>query len=313
MIIDISGPMWYTDCMTAETRQRIGWIGTGVMGASMAGHLLDAGHGLTVHTRTRARAEDLLIRGAVWADTPREAANGMDVVFSIVGFPSDVEAVHLGPAGTLRAAHRPAIIVDMTTSQPSLAERIAEEAGALGVMSIDAPVSGGDVGARQATLSIMVGGAADVVARVTPLFSHMGRLIVHQGGPGAGQHTKMVNQILIASTMMGASEGLLYAERAGLDASKVLESVASGAAGSWSISNLGPRMVARNFDPGFFVEHFLKDLGIALEEAERLGLALPGLAQARQFYVAASNQGFARHGTQVLLRVLERLNGIDRL
>jgi len=289
----------------------IGWIGTGVMGASMAGRLMDAGHALRIHTRTKSAARALLDRGATWAETPAAAADGTTITFSIVGYPSDVEMVHLGETGTLAATTPPGIIVDMTTSRPALAERLAERASSHGVASIDAPVSGGDIGARQGTLSIMVGGSTAAYGRARPYLELMGERIVHQGGPGAGQHTKMVNQILIASTMMGACEGLLYAERAGLDGASVIESVGSGAAGSWTIANLGPRMLAEDFAPGFSVEHFVKDLRIALEEADRLGLALPGLALARQFYHAAMATGHGRNGTQVLLRVLRRLNGLD--
>lgn len=287
----------------------IGWIGTGVMGRSMAARLMDAGHHLRIFTRTRSKARELLDRGAEWAETPAQAAEGTDAAFSIVGYPDDVEAVHLGDAGTLAAADRPPIIVDMTTSRPSLAEAIAARAAELGVKSVDAPVSGGDVGARNGTLSIMVGGEEAAVAAIRPLFELMGRTIVRQGGPGAGQHTKMVNQILIASTMMGACEGLLYADRAGLNAETVIQSVGSGAAGSWTINELGPRMLKRDFEPGFFVEHFIKDLGIALEEAARMHLALPGLALARQLYESVRAIGHERKGTQALLLALERMNG----
>ncbi|MEM7229683.1 MAG: NAD(P)-dependent oxidoreductase [Planctomycetota bacterium] len=294
-----------------EKSWHIGWIGTGVMGEPMAGHLIDAGHSLTVHTRTPERASSLLGRGATWAATPRDAADGADVVFSIVGYPADVEAVHLGDDGTLAAATPASILVDMTTSRPSLAVDIARAATQRGVTAIDAPVSGGDIGARNGTLSIMIGGDENAVDQVRPLFECFGSRIVHQGDAGSGQHTKMVNQILIASGMMGVAEGLLYARSAGLDPDQVIESVASGAAGSWSISNLGPRMIKRDFEPGFYIEHFLKDLGIALDEADRLGLALPGLALARQLYRAASGQGYDRKGTQALLCVLEHLNGID--
>ncbi|MHC5114226.1 MAG: NAD(P)-dependent oxidoreductase [Planctomycetota bacterium] len=290
----------------------IGWIGCGVMGAPMAGHLLDRGHALTVYTRTRARADELLARGAAWADDPRAAAEGADVVCSIVGYPDDVRAVHLGPDGTLAAERPPRVLVDLTTSRPSLAVEIADAARARGVGSVDAPVSGGDVGARNATLSIMVGGAEDDVAEVRPVLEVMGQRIVHQGGPGSGQHTKMVNQILIASGMMGVAEGLLYAERAGLDADKVIESVGGGAAGSWSINNLGPRMIRRDFEPGFYVEHFIKDLEIALAEAERMGLDLPGLALARRLYDRVRDEGHGRRGTQALLLTLEKLNSARR-
>ena len=287
---------------------RIAFLGTGVMGASMAGHLLEAGHELTIHTRTRSRAQGLLDRGANWAETPAEAAHGCEAVISIVGLPADVESVYLGPEGVLAAPKPPALLIDMTTSTPSLARRIHQEASAKGLDSIDAPVSGGDVGARNGTLSIMVGGEADSISAAMPLFEAMGRSIVHQGGPGAGQHTKMVNQILIASMMIGASEGLLYAERAGLDGAKVIESVGGGAAGSWTINTLGPRMLQRDFEPGFYVEHFLKDLSIALQEAQDMGLELPGLAQAHALYARLQADGLGRKGTQVLLTLLERLN-----
>jgi len=295
--------------MTEKNTSRIAFIGTGVMGASMAGHLMDAGHELTIHTRTKSKAEPLLARGAAWADTPAAAADGTDVVISIVGYPDDVRATHLGEHGTLQASHLPGAVVDMTTSQPSLAIEIAEAAAQVGVGSVDAPVSGGDVGAKNATLSIMVGGEKEHVNAVMPLFQCLGKSIVHQGGPGAGQHTKMVNQILIATNMIGVCEGLLYARRAGLDPTTVIESVGSGAAGSWSINNLGPRMIKRDFEPGFYVEHFLKDLGIALAEAQRMGLSVPGLALATQLYEAVRAQGHARRGTQALLLALERLNG----
>jgi len=284
---------------------RIGWIGTGVMGAPMAGHLMDAGHFLTVHTRTRAKAEGLLARGAAWAQNAAEAADSADVVFSMVGFPADVEATHLGPEGTLTAENPAPLLVDMTTTSPELARRIHAAGAERGVGCIDAPVSGGDVGAREATLSIMVGGDEAHVMKVRPLLELLGRQVVHQGGPGTGQHTKMVNQILIATNMIGVCEGLLYAKAAGLDPTTVLESVGSGAAGSWSVSNLAPRMIRRDFEPGFFIEHFLKDLGIALHEAERMGLALPGLEMAKKLYEDASAKGLGRKGTQALLLALE--------
>lgn len=293
------------------TAGRIAWIGTGVMGEPMAGHLLAAGVDVVVHTRTRERAEGLLRRGATWADSPAEAADGAEIVFSMVGYPQDVEAVHLGADGTLAAATPPSYIVDMTTSRPSLAERLDDRARAVGVGSVDAPVSGGDVGAREATLSIMVGGAESDVEAVRPLLEMLGGRVVRQGGPGAGQHTKMVNQILIASTMVGVCEGLLYAARAGLDPATVIGSVGTGAAGSWSITTLGPRIVRRDFEPGFFVEHFIKDLAIALDEADRMGLTLQGLTLARQLYeqvrLLDGGRG-GRMGTQALMLALERLN-----
>jgi len=289
----------------------IGWIGTGVMGASMCGHLMAAGHPATVHTRTRAKAEGLLERGAAWADSPRQVAEASEVIFTIVGYPADVREVILGADGALAGCSGGEIIVDMTTSEPSLAVEIAETAAARGVAAVDAPVSGGDVGARGGTLSIMIGGDADVVAGLEPFWEAMGRTWVHQGGPGAGQHTKMVNQTLIAAGMISVCEGLLYAWQAGLDLETVMESVASGAAGSWSLSNLGTRMIAGNFDPGFFVEHFVKDMGIALAEADRMGLDLPGLRLARRFYERLVEAGHSRLGTQSLILALAELSDLD--
>ena len=290
---------------------KLGWIGTGVMGASMAGHLLDAGHAVTVFTRTRARAVDLLERGASWASSPAEVASASDVTFGIVGFPADVREVYLGEDGALAGAASGSILVDMTTSEPALAVEIHAAAAARGVGSIDAPVSGGDVGARKGSLSIMVGGDEADVDRVRPLFDLMGATVVHQGGPGAGQPTKMVNQILIATGMIGVCEALLYAQQAGLDVPTVLESVGGGAAGSWSLANYGPRMVAGDFEPGFFVDHFVKDMGIALAEAEAMQLSVPGLALAHQLYVALQAQGGGRQGTQALLPSLARLSAVD--
>ncbi len=294
-----------------DTSSRIGWIGTGVMGRSMCAHLLDQGFTATVYSRTREKAATLLEKGAAWADSPHAVAEQSDVVFTIVGFPHDVRQVILGQQGALAGCKPGNILVDMTTSEPSLAEEIAAAGEAKGVHSVDAPVSGGDVGAREARLSIMIGGEREVVDALMPCFTAMGKTIVYQGGAGAGQHTKMVNQTLIATNMIGVCEALLYAYRAGLDLNTVMESVASGAAGSWSLSNLGPRIIAGNFDPGFFVEHFIKDMGIALAEAKRMGLALPGLALAHQLYIALQSQGHGRDGTHALELALAKLSGID--
>jgi 3-hydroxyisobutyrate dehydrogenase len=298
--------------MTGPPSQtRIGWVGLGVMGASMCGHMLDAGYPVTVHTRTRASAEALISRGAVWADTPADVARSADVTFAIVGFPADVREVFLGARGALAGAAPGTVLVDMTSSEPQLAAEIADAAGAKGIEALDAPVSGGDAGARNATLSIMVGGDPATVERVRPLLEILGKTIIHQGPAGAGQHAKLVNQILIASTMVGVCEALLYAYRAGLDLETVLESVASGAAGSWSLSNYSPRMLAGDFEPGFAVDHFIKDMGIALSEARRMRLSVPGLALAEQLYVALSAQGYGRKGTQALVLALARLSEID--
>ncbi|MDQ1432347.1 MAG: 3-hydroxyisobutyrate dehydrogenase [Actinomycetota bacterium] len=295
----------------SPTTTRVGWIGTGVMGGAMCGHLLRGGYPVTVTTRTRARADALTAEGAVWAATPAEVAAASDLVFSMVGFPADVREVVLGPGGALSRARPGSVMVDMTTSDPALAVEIASAAAGHGVHVLDAPVSGGDVGARNGSLSIMVGGPRDVFEAVRPCFDVLGATVVRQGDHGAGQRTKVVNQILVANTMVAVSEALLYAYRAGLDVEQVLVSVASGAAGSWALANLGPRIIAGNFAPGFLVDHLVKDLGIALAEAERSRLALPGLALARQLYIALQAQGRGRDGTQTLVHALASLSGLD--
>lgn len=292
-------------------KTKIGWIGTGVMGSSMCGHLMAQGFSATVFNRTKDKAQGLIDKGATWADTPRQVAEASDVVFTIVGFPQDVRQVILGEDGVLAGSKQGNVIVDMTTSEPSLAIEIAETAQAKGVHSVDAPVSGGDVGAKEARLSIMIGGDEQVVSALQPCWEAMGKTIVRQGGPGAGQHTKMVNQTLIATGMIGVCEALLYGYKAGLDLETVMKSVASGAAGSWSLSNLGPRIINNNFDPGFFVEHFIKDMGIALAEGRKMGIALPGLALAEQLYQAVKAQGHGRMGTHALQLALCQLSNID--
>ncbi len=281
---------------------KIAFVGTGVMGKSMAGHLLSAGHDLTVYNRTKSKAQELIDAGAAWADSPGDAAAGAEVVFTIVGFPQDVEEVYFGDAGIVARAGEGAILVDMTTSRPDLAVRIAEAADGKGMQSLDAPVSGGDVGAREARLSIMVGGPKGAYETVKPLFDLMGTNIVLQGPAGSGQHTKMCNQIAIAAGMLGVCESMAYAKASGLDPETVLESIASGAAGSWSLSNLAPRMIAGNFAPGFYVKHFIKDLNIAIESADSMGLDLPGLALARKLYVELAEAGGENDGTQALFR-----------
>ena len=291
-------------------KTKIGWIGTGVMGSSMCDHLMAAGYSATVFNRSPEKAQRLVDRGAKRAKSPREVAESSDVIFTIVGYPQDVRSVILGHDGALSGASPGAILVDMTTSEPSLAIEIYEEARKKGVASVDAPVSGGDIGAKEARLSIMVGGDADAVRSLQPLFEKMGKTIVHQGPPGAGQHTKMVNQILIATNMIGVCEALLYGHKAGLDLEKVLQSVGGGAAGSWSLNNLGPRIVAGKFEPGFLVEHFLKDMGIALAEARRLRLCLPGLALAESLYRAVEAQGHGRDGTHALMLALAKISDV---
>ena len=283
------------------------------MGKSMCGHLLSAGYSVTVFNRTKEKASDLFTAGAKWAESPRQVAEQSDVIFSIVGYPHDVQSVLLGDDGALHGCTEGNIIVDMTTSKPSLAIEIAELANRRGVGAIDAPVSGGDIGAKNATLSIMIGGEEDAVTAVTPAFQAMGKTIVHQGKAGAGQHTKMVNQTLIATGMIGVCEALLYGYKAGLDLETVLKSVGSGAAGSWSLSNLGPRIIDNNFDPGFYVEHFIKDMGIALEEAKRMNLSLPGLALGLQLYQSVQAIGHGRSGTHALQLALAQMSGMNWL
>src|SRR5919201_1639699 len=263
-------------------KTRVGWIGTGVMGRWMCQHLLSKGYAATVYNRSRDKARPLLDAGAAWADTPKAVAERSDVVFAIVGFPKDVREVFLGGQGALAGSRAGSALVDMTTSEPSLAREIYDAAKAKGVASVDAPVSGGDVGARNAALSIMVGGDAEAVEAVRPLLECMGKTVVHQGPAGAGQHTKMVNQVLIATSMIGVCEALLYAYKAGLDPRTVLQSIGGGAAASWSLNNLGPRIIDRNFEPGFFVEHFIKDMGIALDEAKRMNLSLQHLSNVQR-------------------------------
>ena len=283
----------------------IAFIGTGVMGRSMAGHLLKAGHTLHVHNRTKAKAQALLDAGAHWHDTAGGAAAQADFVVSIVGFPVDVETTYFGVNGVLALAKRGAVLIDMTTSSPLLAQRIDVAALAKGLSSLDAPVSGGDVGAREARLVIMVGGDAAAFMRTKPLFEVIGKNIILQGGPGAGQHCKLANQISIASIMMSWCEALTYAQRAGLDPARVIESIGGGAAASWSLNNLAPRALKGDFDPGFYVKHFLKDMRLALESAAEMQLELPGLAQAKKLYDEVERRGWADSGTQVLLKVYQ--------
>jgi len=288
---------------------KIGWIGTGVMGRSMAGHVQAAGHALSVFNRTQRKAEQLLENGATWCDSPADVAKNVEVVFTMVGFPKDVEETYLGARGILSVDGSCRIVVDMTTSAPGLAQTIARVASAKGIFSLDAPVSGGDIGARNATLAIMVGGGKKAFDEVLPLFELMGKNITYMGEAGAGQHTKMCNQILIAGTMIGVCESLLYASKVGIDQQAVIDIIGQGAASSWSINTLGPRIVKGDYDPGFFVEHFIKDMGIALREAAAVNLSLPGLALVHQLYIAVQAQGHGRLGTQALMLALKTLNG----
>ncbi len=291
-------------------KMKLGWIGIGVMGNAMCGHLMAAGHRLWIYNRTRSKAANLIAQGAQWCDSPKVVAQNSDIIFSIVGFPPDVEKVILGNEGVLAGAKAGAVIVDMTTSSPQMADTIYGQAKEKGIAALDAPVSGGDIGARDATLAIMVGGDRPAYDQILPLFRIMGKNIAYMGRAGAGQHTKVCNQILIAGTMIGTVECLLYAHRAGMDQNEVIDVIGQGAAGSWSINNLGRRIAKNDFDPGFFIKHFIKDMGIALAEARRMNLSLPGLALVHQFYMAAKAMGLEELGTQGLYRVLAKMNAI---
>jgi 3-hydroxyisobutyrate dehydrogenase len=295
----------------APANRKIGWIGTGVMGASMCGHLLTAGYRVTVHSRTRSKAQPLLDRGAQWAESPRAVAAESDILFTMVGFPEDVRTVYFDETGVLAGARAGMILIDMTTTRPSLSREIAAAASAKGLSAIDAPVSGGDVGAKNAALSIMIGGDTTSMQAVMPLFERLGKKIVYQGGPGSGQQAKLCNQIVIAGTMIGVCESLLYGYKAGLDLNRMLDSIRGGAAACWTLDNLAPRILQRNFDPGFFVEHFIKDMGIALEEATRMGLILPGLTLVHQLYQTVHTLGHGRSGTHALMLALESLSDIE--
>lgn len=280
---------------------QVGFIGTGVMGKSLVKHLLEAGHQVAIYTRTAKKAEDLVDKGAVLVESPKQAAEQADVLFTMVGYPSDVEEVFFGENGLLKHAKEGSYLVDMTTSQPNLAKRIYEEAKEKGIKALDAPVSGGDIGAQKGTLSIMVGGEEAVFSELLPLLQLFGENIVYQGPAGSGQHTKMCNQINIATNMIGVCESLIYAKKAGLDPETVLRSISSGAAGSWSLSNLAPRMIGRDFAPGFYIKHFIKDMKIAAEEAERMGIELPGLRLSLGMYEELAEQGYEENGTQALI------------
>jgi len=286
---------------------RIGWIGTGVMGEPLCAHLLRAGFSLTIHSRTKAKAERLLQQGAQWAETVSDIARTADVVFTMVGFPQDVRSIYLSKQNLLSEAKAGQVFIDLTTSEPSLAREIADRAREYGAVALDAPVSGGDVGAKQGTLSIMVGGDPSAFDALNPIFRTFGKIVVHHGSAGSGQHAKLCNQITIAGTMIGVCEALLYARHAGLDGEKLLESISQGAAGCWALNHLAPKMLQRDFAPGFFVEHFIKDMGVALAEANRMGLLLPGLAVVHKLYQAVQAHGQGRSGTQALLLALEHL------
>ena len=284
-------------------KQTVGFIGLGVMGNSMAKHIIQAGYPLNVYTRTKEKADELIQLGAEWKETVSELTKDSEIIITMIGFPKDVEEVYLGKDGILQSAKPGTYVIDMTTSQPTLARKIYEQARVKDIYALDAPVSGGDVGAKEARLAIMVGGAKEAFEQCKPLFEVMGQNIVYQGEAGAGQHTKMCNQIAIASGMIGVCEAIAYAEKSGLDPTNVLKSISTGAAGSWSLSNLAPRMLADDFEPGFFVKHFIKDMGIALEESTNMNVNTPGLELAHQLYEQLAESGEENSGTQALLKL----------
>lgn len=295
-----------------STLPTIGWIGTGVMGRSMFEHILNKGYSGYVYTRTREKAEHLIQRGAIWCDSPKEVAIHCDIIFTMVGFPQDVRDVYLAPEALIDSAKPGTILVDMTTTSPSLAVEIFDKAQAKHIETLDAPVSGGDVGARNAALSIMAGGNKNTFDQILPLFEILGKKIVYQGKAGSGQHTKMCNQIQIAGTMIGMCESLIYGAKAQLDLTTMLSSISGGAAACWSLDNLAPRILKRDFEPGFFVRHFIKDMGIALEESRRMNISLPGLALVQQLYQSVSALGYEFKGTQALLLALENMAGLKK-
>lgn len=296
--------------MAMKRNYKIGFIGLGVMGNSMCSHILNAGYEVFVYNRTQSKSQDLISKGAKWQNSPKDIAINSNLIFTIVGYPKDVEEVYFGESGILKSVKEGSIVVDMTTSYPSLAERIYQEAKHLGVSALDAPVSGGDIGARNAKLVIMVGGDQSVFDKVLPIFQLMGENIKLMGKAGAGQHCKMANQIHIATTMIGVVESLLYGYKSGLNLDEMIDIIGKGAAASWSLNNLGKRIVKGDFNPGFYIKHFVKDMGIALEEAKRMNLSLPGLSLANQFYIAAMALGYENLGTHGLYKVLAGMNGI---
>ncbi|MFD1038319.1 NAD(P)-dependent oxidoreductase [Virgibacillus byunsanensis] len=284
----------------------IGIIGTGVMGKSMVTNLQKAGYQINLYTRTKSKAQPLINNGATWKNSVSELTESADVIITMVGYPSDVEEVYFGNEGILENAKPSTYVIDMTTSKPSLAEEIYKQALTKRIHAIDAPVSGGDIGAKNGTLAIMAGGDEEAFNTVLPIFQILGENIVLQGKAGAGQHTKLCNQITIASNMIGVCEAIIYAKNAGLDPERVLESITTGAAGSWSLTNLAPRMIRGDYDPGFYVKHFIKDMTIALESAQEMGLSTPGLTLSLKLYKDLAETGEDDSGTQALIKLFEK-------
>ncbi len=287
------------------TKQTVGFIGTSVMGKQMAGHIMNGGHKLLLYTRTKEKAQELIDNGAIWCETISELAAKADITITIVGYPADVEEVYFNEVGILKHAKSGSYLIDMTTSTPLLARKIADAAKEKNIYALDAPVSGGDIGARDAVLAIMVGGEKDAFNAVKPILELMGTNITLQGPAGSGQHTKMANQIIIAGTMMGIAEGMVYAKKAGLNQESVLKAIETGAAGSFALSKLGPRMIKGDFAPGFYVKHFIKDMSIAIQSAEELGLKTPGLIQAKKLYYQLASLGHEDSGTQALYKLYD--------
>lgn len=300
-----------TNISSDPSRVSIGWIGTGIMGAPMAMHLVDAGYKVAVYSRTKSKSEKLIDRGCDWYDTPAGIAENCNIIFTIVGYPRDVEEVYFGDDGVMQTLQKDGVVIDMTTTLPGLAVKISEAARENGAWAVDAPVSGGEIGAINGALSVMIGGDAEVVEAVMPIMEKFSKKMVYQGKAGSGQHTKMCNQITIAGTIIGVCESLIYGHKAGLDLETVLNSIGGGAAACWTLDVLAPKIVHGDFEPGFMVEHFIKDLGIALEEAEQMKLSLPGLALAKQLYLSVMAMGMGTKGTQALYNALEKMSAMD--
>ncbi len=288
--------------MCAEQKPVVGFIGLGVMGKSMAGHILEAGYPLYVYNRTKSKADELLQKGAVWTDSPKAISEKAEYIFTIVGFPEDVEEIYLGKDGLITNGRPDTYMIDMTTSSPTLAKKLYEKGKDKGIHVLDAPVSGGDIGAKEARLVIMAGGDYEVYKKVLPLFQVMGKKIDYFGEAGSGQHTKMANQIAIASGMIGVCESLVYAKKSGLDVQKVVDLISTGAAASFSLSSYAPRILKEDYSPGFFIKHFIKDMTIALSEAEKMGIDLPGLKLTKQMYEKLAEMGEENSGTQALYK-----------
>lgn len=294
--------------LISNENTRIGWIGTGIMGRPMCGHVLSGGYRTSIYNRTKSKAEELINKGAVWCTSPEEVAKNSDIIITILGYPEDVREVYFGKEGIFTSLKSGTVIVDMTTTEPSLSIEIYNKAKDKGVYAVDAPVSGGDVGAINAKLSIMVGGDEEIVSSIIPLLKLLGHQIVYEGGPGAGQHTKVCNQITVGGVMTGICEALLYSYKAGLDPDTMIKTVCAGAASTWLMENLGPRIIDNDFKPGFFVEHFIKDLGIAIAECKRMNLDLPGLNLSMELYEKTRDLGYGKLGTQALFLALKDIS-----